>query len=396
MTPPRIGGRGNPSDIFAVQLGALNLVTMWPTFSENVFYTSLNKTIYWINVVILAICTIALFAKAILTDDLVDRSEAMDIFTLTGSALYKMVFFYNHHEEMKDMFECGLQLISRLPDKWAQYVGKFSVLHCSLGFICITFWGLCPLFKWVFGETSLGEMKLPINVYDPFASEGFLFSFFYLVCYYGLVSSAHIYMAADCFLFTSIHVANGSLETLNKMLVDMAVEKKDEIQFMDVTHERLKECVKLHTHTLRYIRKTDKLFRSMILADVLHAIISLSFAMLQATESKGIFEIVKMVVFVAYCFVHQYLNSYFGQHLIDQQERIYKQLILQVHWADGTANMKTTYRLAIMGFRQPVKLSAWSVYNLQYETFLEFVKSMISYFMVLIQLKDESRGGIVI
>lgn len=35
-------------------------------------------------------------------------------------------------------------------------------------------------------------------------------------------------------------------------------------------------------------------------------------------ESKGIFEWCKMIVFVAYCFLHQYLNSFFGQELIDK------------------------------------------------------------------------------
>ncbi|CAB0006158.1 unnamed protein product [Nesidiocoris tenuis] len=59
-------------------------------------------------------------------------------------------------------------------------------------------------------------MALPMNVYDPFASQGVLFSFFYLTCHYGLVSSTHIYMAADCFLFTSVHLANGSLKTITK------------------------------------------------------------------------------------------------------------------------------------------------------------------------------------
>ncbi|BES91693.1 Odorant receptor [Nesidiocoris tenuis] len=309
----------NPRSIYSVPTTALKLVAMWPTFTGNSSKDLGIRINYWINIIVLAVCTIALFAKAILTKDLVDRSEAMDIFTLTGSALYKMVFFYNHHEELKDMCEWGSQLVPSLPMKWTQHTTKFSVLHCTGGFVCITFWGLCPLLKWIFGDSSLEEMALPMNVYDPFASQGVLFSFFYLTCHYGLVSSTHIYMAADCFLFTSVHLANGSLKTVNDMLEEMASEKKkDKFKMGDVTNRKLVDCVKLHAHTLIFIRKTDKLFRSLILVDVLHAIISLSFAMLQASESKGVFEILKMIIFVAYCFLHQYLNSYFGQHLINQ------------------------------------------------------------------------------
>ncbi|KAF6213199.1 hypothetical protein GE061_010915 [Apolygus lucorum] len=378
-------------DVFSTQIKALQIVAMWPNFKQNSNMELFTRALLKINTFVLAYCTLALFVKGLLTQDLVDRSEAMDIFTLTTSALYKMIFFYTHHKEMDDMVNWGAALAHQVPPKWMQYTTFFSCFHNFMGIFSITFWGLCPIFKWIFGETDLDGMTLPINVYDPIGVTGAMYSVFYIVCDYGLLSAVQIYMASDAYLFTAIHLAIGGFETLNNKL-----RKMGQINFNkgptvnDSMNEYLKDCVKLHTHILIYIRKIDRLFRSMIMADVLHAIISLSFAMLQASESKGIFENMKMAMFVSYCIVHQYLNSYFGQNLIDQQEILNKELLISVPWNDGSKEMKKSYQIMMAGCPKSVRLSAWSVYTLQYATFLEFVKSMISYFMVLRQVQDQT------
>nr|APZ81469.1 olfactory receptor 47 [Adelphocoris lineolatus] len=390
-------GEITAEDVFPVQLRVLQIVAMWPAFNGSPQKQMLTKVILNFNSFVLAFCTVGLLLKGIITRDLVDRSEAMDIFTLTGSALYKMVFFYIYHNEMADMMNCGAALIHQVPPKWMQYVTFFTVLHCFMGFICITFWALCPILKLIFGETELNEMTLPINLYDPMEAKGAMFALFYFICHYGLISSAHIYMAADCYLFTAIHLANGGFQTLNGKLEDMkqAIAHKGDTSH-DSANEYIKDCIKLHVHILTFIRKTDALFRSLFVADVVHAIISLSFAMLQASESKGIFENLKMTVFVSYCFVHQYLNSYFGQHLIDQQDTLFEKLLLSVPWNDCSRNLRKSYHIMTTGCLKSVRLSAWSVYTLQFATFLEFVKTMISYFMVLRQVQDETEVQIEI
>lgn len=82
----------------------------------------------------------------------------------------------------------------------------------------MTFWGLCPILNWM---ADLSEIKYPINVYDPFGSQGFLFVSFYCVGEYSLLLSTQIYMAADCFLFTSIFIGIGALKTLRNKVKDM-------------------------------------------------------------------------------------------------------------------------------------------------------------------------------
>ncbi|BES91695.1 Odorant receptor [Nesidiocoris tenuis] len=377
--------------IFRFQLWALRICMMWPADGGRKLISTAFKIILLCNSLVLSACTVLLLMKAIRTDDLVDRSEALDIFTLTGSANYKMVFFYYYHETFVDMAMCGLALTPHLPPNWTKNCTLFSRIHCFSGFFSISFWAMCPVLKYLSGESSWEKMGYPINMHDPFNSTGFLYFLLYVTGHYAIILSAHIYMAADCFLFTSIYVANGAFQTLQDKIERMESLKGEKDRYQqDEAHQYLKSCIKLHVHILDYMRKTDKLFRSMILVDVLHAIISLSFAMLQASESKGIFENLKMVFFVAVCFIHQYLNSHFGQNLIDQQTLVSDKVTVAVPWTEAPQTFKKTYMLLITGTQPVRKLSAWSVYKLQYSTFLEFVKSMISYYMVLRQLQDEA------
>lgn len=86
----------------------------------------------------------------------------------------------------------------------------------------------------MFGEVDLKEMSLPMNIYDPFNSQGVLFATFYCLTFYGLILSTHIYMACDVFLFSSLNVANGALETVKERLREMRKYTRGEIRFLRI------------------------------------------------------------------------------------------------------------------------------------------------------------------
>nr|AXU25103.1 odorant receptor 12 [Cyrtorhinus lividipennis] len=379
----------NGVEVFSTQFKIMEAVGMWSTGPPTRRKEVITKLKVGVSAFVLGVSTVALLVKAVVTNDLVDRSEAMDICTLTGSACYKLLFFYYYREEFQDFVSWDAALVPHLPPKWTAHMNFFSILHCATGLTCISAWSMCPLFKWAYKEIELKDMTLPMNVYDPFDSQGLLFAFFYLCGVYGLISSTHIYMSCDAFFFSTAHVANGAYETLKTKFKSMGVGNENSLG--DPMHDELKACVKLHTHIITFIRKTDALFKSLFFVDVLHAIISLSFSLLQASESKGIFEKLKMITFVTYCFVHQYLNSYFGQRLIDQQESLANTLVAYVPWNEGTLKMKKSFLIVTANAQKTFKLAAWKVYTLQYATFMEFVKTMIQFYMVLRQVQDESQ-----
>ncbi|XP_014254258.1 uncharacterized protein LOC106669355 isoform X2 [Cimex lectularius] len=343
---------------------------------------------FGIIVVSLALAMVGLLLKVLSSKDLLDRSEAIDILTLVTSALYKLLFFSVKHEKFRWVVMKCSKFEKLLPDGWNSMTSKLSILHSMSAFAIMSFWSLCPILNWLLGVISWESLSLPINSLAP-KFDGFMFGLIYLWGCISLLSSAQIYMAADIFCFSSIHMVNGAMETLKLRLEDMRkISAKDDKDGKEPRHEFLKSWINDHIEIMDYIHQVDLMMRSMIVADVLHAIISLSFAMLQSSESQNFLDWVKGSLFIIVCFVHQYLNSHFGQKLIDQQEAIRKS-VSEIPWDEGSVPLMKTVLIIANGTLKPVRLSAWRMYFLQYATFVEFVKTMVSWFMVLRQLNDE-------
>lgn len=97
------------------------------------------------SAILLALCTVGLLVKTITTKDLVDRSEAIDIITLTSSALYKQLFFVKHYNELNDLVMTAD--ILEVPVGWLKYPPYLSAAHCTCGFLAIGFWWMVPILK---------------------------------------------------------------------------------------------------------------------------------------------------------------------------------------------------------------------------------------------------------
>nr|QQP19743.1 olfactory receptor 48 [Tropidothorax elegans] len=383
-----------------LQITLLKLVSMWPIRAVT-FFGKLSVHLYaYFTCITLVVSSVVLLLKAVKTTDLVDRSEAIDIFTLTLSAFFKLVFFIVNHNDFKLLVDfMDLQFPKRpLYGKesltiydWMKWGPLLTIIHSCLGFFCITFWGLTPILNVFLGSTSFSDMPLPMNVWYPFDyNHGFQYFALYLFHLFGLISSAHVYMACDGFLFSLVHFANGQVEILKASLRGIEnVTTNGLISLEEAKHNAFKKCVHHHSKILFFLKQLDVLFRFLIAADVLHAIISLSFAMFQTSETRGILAQMKMFIFVGYCFVHQYLNSAFGQFLINQQESLMIE-VYGVNWVDNSIPFRKSVHIMMGGgCINPVKLSAWRMYFLKYETFVEFVRSMVSFFMVLRTMQDQ-------
>nr|QQP19746.1 olfactory receptor 51 [Tropidothorax elegans] len=381
-----------------VQLKLMRLVTMWP-FEARSWFSRLLCRLYFACVVgCLWICTVGLITKAAKTDDLVDRSEAIDIFTLTCTGSLKLLYFVYHHDTMKGLVDAidtsfpisplfGTRQLSIA--RWMKWCGPLSVAHCATAFFCISVWGICPLLNVLFGVTTIEKMPLPMNVWYPIdvSSSQPYFVPLYAMHFFGLISSTHVYMSTDGFLFSLIFFSLGQIRLLKLSLRGIEqVEPKDTENEEIAKENALKKCIELHNKIIAFLKELELIFRTMIVFDVLHAIVSLSFAIFQMSESKGILEMSKMVVFITYCFLHQYLNSLLGQTLINEQESLVFE-VYQLDWTRKSKSFRKSVQIMMASSVTPVRFSAWRMYFLQYETFLEFCRTMVSIFMVLRTLK---------
>lgn len=210
------------------QISLLQVTLMWPTYSRSRFKSLIAHVYFFLVCASLAMCTVGLFMKTMISDDLVERSEAIDIFTLTASGLYKIVYFNYNHKTLQEIADYaddvflkdtpfGQEKVSMI--KWMRWTGPLSIAHCLAAFCAITFWGICPILNVLFGVTPLEEMTLPMNVWYPYDyNQTLKFVPLYLVHYFGLIASTHSYMATDGFFFSLIHFSSGQMGILKTSL----------------------------------------------------------------------------------------------------------------------------------------------------------------------------------
>ncbi|XP_054275803.1 uncharacterized protein LOC128994966 [Macrosteles quadrilineatus] len=141
----------------------------------------------------------------------------------------------------------------------------------------------------------------------------------------------------------------------------------------------------------KIIRDIDSLLRSMVIVDFGHAVISLSFAMLQTITSNTLFEWFQMCIFIGVCILHQFLNNYFGE-ILSQQQLSVSDAVYEIPWVEGSDLQKMAVYMTLNQANHPTRLSGWRMYHLKLSTFVEFMKLLASYFLVLQSLHaDESR-----
>lgn len=216
------------NSLLHLQIKLLKLVFMWPINTCNFIQRVAYYLFFWFSGLALLVSSIVLLLKAFKTNDLVDRSEAIDIFTLTLSAFFKMVFFVKNHSAFKSLvdeveYKYPLRPFFGKDDvtisHWMRYATPLGIIHYIGGFVTVTFWGMCPILNVFLGFTSFSDMPLPMNVWYPFDySHGFRYFFLYAFHLHGLMMSGLVYMACDVFLFSLVHLSSGQIELLKASL----------------------------------------------------------------------------------------------------------------------------------------------------------------------------------
>ncbi|RZF39065.1 hypothetical protein LSTR_LSTR006602 [Laodelphax striatellus] len=313
--------------------------------------------------------------------------------------------------------------------------------YCVSGTLIMTLWAFTPLLNSFIKHDIIldkhnnasdqflspyHDLKMPVNSWLPFSPTWSpLYQIVFLIEYYTFIESAFVYGFQDCYFFTMLYCVSCQMdilcETMKNITINLSVERErrsgnfenlessrrrveikeldgnegtneyttvDKIQYDEVElHNILKQCIEHHTILLKFLRDYEKLSQTMIIVDFLHAIISLSFALLEITVSQNIIEYTKMLLFLVICIWHQFLNNHFGELIIQKQMSI-ADAAYDLPWVERSPQFKTSMKIMIMRSQQPVILNGLKMYFLCYKTFMEFTKALISYFMVLRTLQE--------
>ncbi|XP_017304444.1 uncharacterized protein LOC108254021, partial [Diaphorina citri] len=264
--------------------------------------------------------------------DLAELSSTVDVFTLTASALYKLVYLlvnmktlvyivnvvhYNFEErpiQGLDPFTMSAHIrpTSLLTVIYVLSGQITSVIWC---FVPLLFSPVSPVTDPTAPLTLKNRRTMPMNVWLPF---NFAYSPAYEIVFvlesFAFFMSALLYLSIDCFYFYLIYIICGQLKLLDASFKTLftieenlrrdqegqktLVSEKDQLALIKevepswikdnqkayrdrILNQHLERIINLHAVVLDLVRLIEVFFSSPIVVDFLHAILSLSFALFQ-------------------------------------------------------------------------------------------------------------------
>ncbi|XP_039295624.1 uncharacterized protein LOC111043672 [Nilaparvata lugens] len=274
--------------------------------------------------------------------------------------------------------------------------------------------------------------KLPVKIWLPIDySWTPLYQIVHLVTSFILYECCLIYVAQDAFCFTLLYAVSGQFQILEESLrnlgdlTDVQMMDDDELIMNDerkmnkckgeertcltvenfedegkdfqkalstdidinffrekLLHEKLGKCVQQHILLLRLLRDYERLMESMIIVDFLHAICSLSFALLEMSVAHTMLYAITLFCFIAICIVHQFMNNFFGEMVIQKQLSI-ASAVYSLPWERYPKKIKSSILFMLLRTEKPIVINGFKMYLLCYKTFVEFLKAIMSYYTVL-------------
>ncbi|KAG8264141.1 hypothetical protein J6590_017159 [Homalodisca vitripennis] len=105
------------------------------------------------------------------------------------------------------------------------------------------------------------------------------------------------------------------------------------------------------------------------------------------------YEWFQMILFISVSTLHQFLNNLFCELLIQQQLSV-AEAAYDTPWLTASRTFQTAVHMMIRQSRHFTRLSGWKMYQMGLGTFVEFVKLLGSYFLVLQSLHaDETTSA---
>ncbi|XP_065202499.1 odorant receptor coreceptor-like [Planococcus citri] len=419
------------------QIFLLKTSSVWPLQTKNQLFQTVHVFYTCFASVLLTITSFGLVAATLFSTDLKDICSTVDIATLTISGLYKLFYMRLHIDRFK-------HLVSFLESRMKKFVANkngdfisvemenprsnlYSLMLVGSGMTISIIWAFMPFFEdlefKIRGNFTdrVDELKFPLTCWIPFdASWTPLYETIYLLEGLSFFLAAHVYLTGDSFFFMMIYqicvqmkilakmianIENDTMEYSSKRItfrIESQKNKNEKDKKSLQLHQspipqckvdgkayetKLKECATFHSDLLWLMTEMEQLYRSMILADVLHAIISLSFALFETGTTESIVGLLKMYSFLLVCIVHQFLNSHYGEMFITAQELV-REAAYNSFWYEGTINSRKYMVLILQRSKKMVIMNGGKMYHLCRASFVLFTKTLFSYYMVLRQVTE--------
>ncbi|VVC25910.1 Olfactory receptor, insect,DHS-like NAD/FAD-binding domain [Cinara cedri] len=376
-------------------------------------YRAYQVLLFAVVSTVTATMTIQLF----IAPELDTLARTIDIWTMCLSGLYKwyclavFVDKYRTLHGLLDRVRVQAEVVygpsaHRFMANHVRRVGLISNVYGLSGILVAGFLSLGAMYSYPKGNRSDLEYfndpkSYPLCCWMPFTvSNYWVFSLICVLHFLVLLSAVFMYLLIDTYMFGAIFIMGGQFELLNEILSSVRpmikpnysskqnkLKSVDDQKHIDCCYF-LSQCINYHSLILKSLRSLQDMFNTLIIFDYLHGITSLTFAMFQTTISSSIEETISLLVFISISIIHQYLNNFFGEYIIQKQLNV-QRAAYDFPWLFINKKSRQLITMLIFRSNKPLIVTGFYMYELCFKSFLAFVKALYTYYMVLRKVNQE-------
>lgn len=149
----------------------------------------------------------------------------------------------------------------------------------------------------------------------------------------------------------------------------------------------IKYWVERHKHVVRLVTAVGDTYGAALLLHMLTSTITLTLLAYQATKVNGVNVYAFTVVgYLSYALAQVFHFCIFGNRLIEESSSV-MEAAYSCHWYDGSEEAKTFVQIVCQQCQKAMTISGAKFFTVSLDLFASVLGAVVTYFMVLVQLK---------
>ncbi|XP_001951646.2 odorant receptor coreceptor isoform X2 [Acyrthosiphon pisum] len=149
----------------------------------------------------------------------------------------------------------------------------------------------------------------------------------------------------------------------------------------------IKYWVERHKHVVKYVSLITECYGSALLFHMLVSTVILTILAYQATKINGVNVFAFSTIgYLMYSFAQIFMFCIHGNELIEESSSV-MEAAYGCHWYDGSEEAKTFVQIVCQQCQKPLIVSGAKFFNVSLDLFASVLGAVVTYFMVLVQLK---------
>nr|AWW05228.1 odorant receptor co-receptor [Corythucha ciliata] len=175
----------------------------------------------------------------------------------------------------------------------------------------------------------------------------------------------------------------GNLINTNGGVGPNGLSKKQEL----LVRSAIKYWVERHKHVVKFVTSIGDAYGVALLLHMLTSTVTLTLLAYQATKIEGVDVYASTVIgYLFYTLAQVFVFCIFGNELIEESSSV-MEAAYSCHWYDGSEEAKTFVQIVCQQCQKSLSVSGAKFFTVSLDLFASVFGAVVTYFMVLVQLK---------